>query len=89
MDKGSAYKKYSARKKDGYSDEELITAARNYADQCKAKKTEKDYIKHPKTFLSDTMPFLDFLPKRGVESGGGDIAADGKNPFAEWGEKSD
>lgn len=87
IDKGSAYKKYSARRKDGYSDEELVAAARNYAGQCKAKKTEAEYIKHPKTFLSDTMPFLDFLPKREAESG--DAVTDDKNPFAEWGEKND
>lgn len=63
VDKGNAYKKYQARLKDGYSDEDLITAARNYRKQCDQEKTEARYIKHPKTFLSDTMPFVDYLDK--------------------------
>lgn len=62
--KGEAYKKYKARQKDGYSEEELITAAENYARRCAAEHTEVRYIKHAKTFLSDSMPFVDFLPKQ-------------------------
>lgn len=61
VDKGNAYKKYQARLNDGYSEEELLTAATNYANHCKKEKTEARYVKHPKTFLSDTMPFTDFL----------------------------
>lgn len=64
IEKGNAYKKYQARRKDGYSDAELMEAAKNYAAQCKKQKTEKQYIKHPKTFLSEPLPFLDFLPKK-------------------------
>ncbi len=64
IDKGNAYKKYEARRKDGYSDEELLEAARRYAEECKAKHTEPEYIKHPKTFLSDATPFVDYLPKK-------------------------
>lgn len=62
--KGEAYKKYKARQKDGYSEEELITAAENYARRCAAEHTQVRYIKHAKTFLSDSMPFVDFLPKQ-------------------------
>ena len=61
VDKGNAYKKYQARLNDGYSEAELLTAATNYANQCKRERTEARFIKHPKTFLSDTMPFTDFL----------------------------
>ncbi len=61
VDKGNAYKKYQARLKDGYSEEDLLTAATNYANQCKKENTETKFIKHPKTFLSDAMPFTDFL----------------------------
>lgn len=81
--KGEAYRKYQTRRKDGFSDEQLLEAAKNYAAQCARKHTEKEYIKHPKTFLSDTLPFLDFLPKK--------LAAeeptqpDTSNPFAEYG----
>lgn len=61
VDKGNAYKKYQARLNDGYSEEELLTAATNYANHCKKEKTEARFIKHPKTFLSDVMPFADYL----------------------------
>ena len=61
--KGEAFNKYKARRKDGYSDEELIHAAKEYANQCRTNRTEKQYIKHPRTFLSDTLPFTDYLVK--------------------------
>jgi len=69
-------------KYDGYSDEELLEAAKAYAAQCKKAKTDKQYIKHPKTFLSDSLPFLEYIPKKDMplvqqEPQGG-------NPFAEW-----
>lgn len=63
IDKGNAYLKYQARRKDGYSEDELLAAAKNYAAECKRKGTEKEFIKHPKTFLSETLPFTDYLPK--------------------------
>ena len=82
IEKGSAYKKYQARRKDGYSDAELMEAAKNYAAQCKKLKTEKQYIKHPKTFLSESLPFLDFIQKKTqpevVET------ASGENPFLRY-----
>ena len=82
VDKGEAHKKYRARRNDGYSDEELLEAAKAYAAQCKKAKTDKQYIKHPKTFLSDSLPFLEYIPKKDMplvqqEPQGG-------NPFAEW-----
>ena len=82
--KGEAYKKYQTRRKDGYSDAELLEAAKNYAIDCRRRKTEKEYIKHPKTFLSDSLPFLDYLPKR--EKPQEDPGAAKTNPFEEWGE---
>lgn len=83
IEKGYAYKKYQARRKDGYSDLELLKAAKNYAAQCKKLKTEKQYIKHPKTFLSESLPFLDYLPKR-VEQPNPE-KVDSGNPFLGYG----
>lgn len=62
--KGEAFKKYQARRKDGWSAEELLMAAQNYAIRCRKLRTEKQYIKHPKTFLSDSTPFVDYIPKK-------------------------
>ena len=62
-------------------------AARNYTTQCKRLGTEKQYIKHPKTFLSDSRPFLDYLPDKKKAQPPEDAVPDNKNPFAEYGEE--
>lgn len=61
--KGEAYKKYNARLNDGFSEDELLMAAKEYARQCKMLHTENQFIKHPKTFLGENTPFIDYLPK--------------------------
>ena len=82
LEKGDAYKKYQARRKDGFSDEELIQSAKNYAAECRSRRTEKEYIKHPKTFLSDSLPFTDYLPKNDDKP----KTQQSGNPFEEWGD---
>lgn len=67
--KADAYGKYQARVKDGYSAEELITAARAYADRCSREKVELKYIKLAKTFLGPSTPFVDFLNKEVIVGG--------------------
>lgn len=66
-DKASAYKKYQARLNDGYSEEELLTATKAYAEECKRNHTEERYIKQGKSFFSSTTPFIDYL-KAGEEN---------------------
>lgn len=78
-DKGSAYKKYLTRLKDGWSPEQLLTAAKKYRAQILANRTDQKYIKLCKTFLSDTTPFADYLTK--TERQG---ASNEENPYAEW-----
>ena len=78
---GQCYKKYKARIKDGYSPEELLTAAMNYAEQCRRQKTEQQYIKHGKTFLGDSVPFADFLPKMNEQPVETKRPETGGNPF--------
>ena len=79
-DKGAAYKKYLTRLKDGWSPEQLLTAAKKYRAQIVANRTEQKYIKLCKTFLSDTTPFADYLTK--TERQG--VSNDTENPYAEW-----
>lgn len=79
-DKGSAYKKYLTRLKDGWSPEQLLTAAKKYRAQIVANRTDQKYIKLCKTFLSDTTPFADYLTK--AERKG--VSSDTENPYAEW-----
>lgn len=79
--KGEAYKKYKTRINDGWSPSELLGAAIKYANSCTSKKTEKEYIKHGKTFLSDSTPFADYLDKKIDEP-----AAKGNDddPYGDW-----
>ena len=79
-DKGEAYKKYLARLKDGWSPEQLLTAAKKYRAQIITNRTDQKYIKLCKTFLSDTTPFTDYLTK--TERQG--VSSDTENPYAEW-----
>lgn len=62
-EKAKAYKCYQARIKDGYSDEELLQAIKNYSADCKTDKTEDRYIKLCATFLGPNTPFIDYLDK--------------------------
>ena len=79
-DKGEAYKKYLTRLKDGWSPEQLLTAAKKYRAQIVANRTDQRYIKLCKTFLSDTTPFTDYLTR--TERQG--EKKDTENPYEEW-----
>ena len=79
-DKGEAYKKYLTRLKDGWSPEQLLTAAKKYRAQIITNKTDQRYIKLCKTFLSDTTPFTDYLTR--IERQG--TKKDTENPYEEW-----
>jgi hypothetical protein len=62
--KGDAATKWNARLNAKDSDpEQMILCAKNYAEQCVKEGRESKHIKHPATFLSDTLPFLDHLEK--------------------------
>ncbi len=79
-DKAQAYKKYKARLEDGFAYEQLLEAAKNYANQCKLDRTEDKYIKHGKTFFGESTPFLDYLPKN-VPVACTETTSDDENPF--------
>ena len=79
-DKGEAYKKYLTRLKDGWSPEQLLTAAKKYRAQIITNRTDQKYIKLCKTFLSDTTPFTDYLTR--IERQGAN--KDTENPYEEW-----
>lgn len=88
VEKSAAYQKYSARRKDGFSDEELISAAKAYASECKRFKTEKKYIKHAATFLGPNTPFTDYLQKKSqIIRQTPTTPEEEINPFADFGEE--
>ena len=71
-EKSKAYACYKARLKDGYSEEELLTAAKKYAEECKKEKREERYIKLAGTFLGPNTPFVDYLKGGEEETDGTD-----------------
>jgi predicted phage replisome organizer len=79
-DKGACYKKYKARLNDGYSPEQLLVAVQNYRAYIEKNHTEERFIKHGKTFFSDTLPFLDFVPKE-PQIERNEVTDDNANPF--------
>lgn len=88
--KVDAFKKYQARRKEGYSEIVLLNACMNYASECKKKKTEKEYIMHPKRFLGPSLPFKDYI-KEMQGSGIVNEAESGSwiNPFERWRERDE
>ncbi len=84
VDKGNAYKKFLTRTKEGWSGEEIIKAAQKYADECRKLHTEPQYIKHPKTFLSDALPFKDYIGS-GNNQQDAMVEAHQGNPFEKYG----
>ena len=70
-EKANAYKCYKARLADGFSEDELMTAVKRYADECKARRTEARYIKLGATFLGPNTPFQDYLGDYKPEDSGG------------------
>ena len=63
-DKSRAYECYKARIANGYSEDELLEACKNYMAECRKQNTELRYIKDAKTFLGVNTPFVDYLPKK-------------------------
>lgn len=60
-EKAKAYRCYKARLADGFSEDELETAVKRYAEECKINHTEEKYIKLGATFLGPNTPFTDYL----------------------------
>ena len=78
--KGEAYKKYCARVNDGWGENELLEAAVAYAVSVEQNKTDKQFIKHPKTFLADATPFTDYLKHAEPTVS----TAASNDPYADW-----
>lgn len=60
-EKAAAYAKYKARLHDGFSEDELMTAVKRYAEEINVLGTEERYIKHGATFFGANTPFEDYL----------------------------
>ena len=70
-EKSAAYKAYKATLNKGFSEDELMTAVKRYADECKKEQRDSRYIKLCSTFLGPNTPFMDYLgEENGNDSGG-------------------
>ena len=56
---------------------------KNYASKVSRERTEQQYIKHAKTFFSDSTPFIDFLPSKD-EKVSQALAENDDDPYADW-----
>ena len=65
-EKAKAYKCYQARLNDGFSEIELLEAAKKYAQECKKDHREEKYIKLASTFIGPSTPFTDYLRKEAL-----------------------
>lgn len=60
-DKARAFQCYTARLNSGYSEDELLTATKNYAAECEKESRPEKYIKNGSTFFGINTPFVDYL----------------------------
>ena len=67
-EKKRAYECYKARINNGFTEDELMIATKNYAEFCKKEHREQKYIKTAPTFYGVNTPFVDFLPHGILES---------------------
>ena len=65
------------------TEDELVAAAQNYADECTANETEKRYIKRAENFLKD-MSFTDYLPGKYQPPEKGEKIEDGYYGVNAW-----
>lgn len=79
-----AFKKYEARRKEGYRKEILLEACENYASECKKKKTDKEYMMHPKRFLGSALPFKDYVRDPSIHTVTAPSDGEWVNPFDRW-----
>lgn len=61
IEKAKAWKAWQTRIREGNAPDDIILAARHYAQICVAHQTELRFIKHPATFLSKDQPFRDYI----------------------------
>lgn len=66
-DKAAARKAYEARLKDGWSPDELLSAVKAYAAECRKERRDEKYIKHGSTFFGASTPFSDYIPKHDAQ----------------------
>lgn len=62
----------------GLGEEQLLAAAKNYAEACQIKKTREQYIKNPENWLRDSS-WIDYLPQNYQRPAKADTGNSGSN----------
>lgn len=73
-EKSAAYKAYKATLNKGFSEDELMTAVKRYAEECKKEQRDSRYIKLCSTFLGPNTPFMDYLNQNEEEGNHASVA---------------
>lgn len=61
VDKGAAWRAWRARMREGHTPDEMLSAARHYAEAVEELGVEVQYRKHPATFLGPGRPFVEWV----------------------------
>ena len=81
VDKQSAYKKYKARLKEGFKEEDLYHAAVAYGEECRRERREGRFIKHMATFFGPNHPFEEYIK---AETKDEKYRVENGNPFDDY-----
>ena len=87
VEKRRAYKAFKARLKQGAAVDDIIQAAKNYADYVRREGTEERFIKHPATFLGPSLPYEDWIQPRAPDGPRIPKAFDTLRSWAQEGDK--
>lgn len=63
VNKKGSWQKYATCLRKGYTDQQLLSAAQEYACECEEQQTNEVYIKHAATFLGPSEAFVDYADK--------------------------
>ena len=74
IEKKKSLRAYTARRREGSSHDDLLTATKNYAEACKGK--DQKYIKHAATFFGPDEPWRDYT--KSVSPGSSDEGNSGE-----------
>ncbi len=83
IEKRKAFKAWNKQLKCGYTEQNMIDAARHYAQMCQQERRDLSVIKHPATFLGPDKPFDEMIDSPIRTSTGGGTSLDAVRRVAE------
>ncbi len=84
VNKIDAFANYRTRKKEGFTDKQMLEAAMAYAAYVKKFRKDKEHMLHPTTFLGPSLRFRDFVKDQSDEETATAPADSWANPFEKF-----